>query len=87
MKKDELLRMVSSVSEESETDSSSSPALPHAPSNHTLAHTVTLNQLEALQAKLQELEEENNKLRVEVRDIMTKHTQDRCERERDGQVK
>lgn len=77
MKKDELLRMVSSVSEESETDSSLSPALPHTPSNHTLAHTLTLSQLEALQAKLQELEEENNKLRVEVRDIMTKHTQDR----------
>ncbi|XP_053492703.1 trafficking kinesin-binding protein 2 isoform X2 [Ictalurus furcatus] len=66
MKKDELLRMVSSVSEESETDSSSSPSLHHAPSNHTLAHTLTLSQLEALQSKLQELEEENHKLQVEA---------------------
>ncbi|KAB5584393.1 hypothetical protein PHYPO_G00107030 [Pangasianodon hypophthalmus] len=66
MKKDELLRMVSSVSEESETDSSSSPSLPLAPSNHTLTHTLTLSQLEVLQSKLQELEEENHKLRVEA---------------------
>ncbi|TSK42111.1 Trafficking kinesin-binding protein 2 [Bagarius yarrelli] len=67
MKKDELLRMVSSVSEESETDSSSSPSLSYAPSNHTLTHTLTLSQLEALQGKLQDLEEENQKLRVEAR--------------------
>lgn len=74
MKKDELLRMVSSVSEESETDSSSSPSLPQAPSNHALAHTLALSELDALQSKLQELEEENHKLQVEVRDIMTNHT-------------
>ncbi|KAF5892238.1 trafficking kinesin-binding protein 2-like isoform X5, partial [Clarias magur] len=66
MKKDELLRMVSSVSEESETDSSSSPSLPCAPSNHTLTHSLTLSQLDLLQGKLQELEEENLKLRVEA---------------------
>ncbi|KAG7326209.1 hypothetical protein KOW79_009610 [Hemibagrus wyckioides] len=66
MKKDELLRMVSSASEESETDSSSSPSLTQAPSNHTLTHTLTLSQLEALQCKLQDLEEENHKLRVEA---------------------
>ncbi|XP_053354424.1 trafficking kinesin-binding protein 2 isoform X1 [Clarias gariepinus] len=66
MKKDELLRMVSSVSEESETDSSSSPSLPRAPSNHTLTHSLTLSQLDLLQGKLQELEEENLKLRVEA---------------------
>ncbi|XP_046703915.1 trafficking kinesin-binding protein 2 isoform X2 [Silurus meridionalis] len=66
IKKDELLRVVSSVSEESETDSSSSPSLPYTPSAHTLTHTLTLSQLEALQSKLQELEEENQKLRVEA---------------------
>lgn len=66
MKKDELLRMVSSVSEESETDSSSSPSLSHAPAYHTLAHTLTLSQLEALQGKLQDLEQENQKLRVDA---------------------
>lgn len=75
LKKDELLRVVSSVSEESETDSSSSPSLSHASSNHTLVHTLTLSQLELLQSKLQELEEENYKLRVEVRHIITNFPQ------------
>uniref|UniRef100_A0A669CH29 Trafficking kinesin protein 2 n=1 Tax=Oreochromis niloticus TaxID=8128 RepID=A0A669CH29_ORENI len=53
-KKDELLRMVASASEESETDSSVSTPLrqPH--------------QLESLQSKLQELEEENLALRTEA---------------------
>ncbi|XP_026999195.2 trafficking kinesin-binding protein 2 isoform X3 [Tachysurus fulvidraco] len=66
MKKDELLRMVSSASEESETDSSSSPSVSHAPSKHVVAHTLTLSTLEALQCKLQNLEEENHKLLVEA---------------------
>ncbi|KAL0190319.1 hypothetical protein M9458_013017, partial [Cirrhinus mrigala] len=54
-KKDELLRM-------SETDSSCSTPLRHpAPAGAALA----LSQLEALQSKLQELEEENLSLRSE----------------------
>lgn len=69
LKKDELLRMVSSVSEESETDSSSSPSLSQALSNPTHSHTLALSQLDTLQGKLQELEEENLKLQVEVRDL------------------
>lgn len=63
-KKDELLRMVASASEESETDSScSTPLRHHGPSGAALA----LSQLEALQSKLQELEDENLSLRSEVR--------------------
>ncbi|KAA0713317.1 Trafficking kinesin-binding protein 2 [Triplophysa tibetana] len=51
-KKDELLRMVASASEESETDSSCSTPLRHStPAGAALA----LGQLEALQAKLQEM--------------------------------
>lgn len=62
-KKDELLRMVASASEESETDSSCSTPLRHpTPAGAALA----LSQLEALQSKLQELEEENLSLRSEV---------------------
>ncbi|XP_050968048.1 trafficking kinesin-binding protein 2 isoform X2 [Labeo rohita] len=62
-KKDELLRMVASASEESETDSSCSTPLRHpAPAGAALA----LSQLEALQSKLQELEEENLSLRSEA---------------------
>ncbi|KAK2888814.1 hypothetical protein Q8A67_014189 [Cirrhinus molitorella] len=62
-KKDELLRMVASASEESETDSSCSTPLRHpAPTGAALA----LSQLEALQSKLQELEEENLSLRSEA---------------------
>ncbi|KAG1962209.1 trafficking kinesin-binding protein [Pimephales promelas] len=62
-KKDELLRMVASASEESETDSSCSTPLRHpGPSGAALA----LSQLEALQAKLQELEDENLSLRSEA---------------------
>lgn len=63
-KKDELLRMVASASEESETDSSCSTPLRHpTPAGAALA----LSQLEVLQSKLQELEEENLSLRSEVR--------------------
>ncbi|XP_026112105.1 trafficking kinesin-binding protein 2 [Carassius auratus] len=62
-KKDELLRMVASASEESETDSSCSTPLRHlAPAGTALA----LSQLDALQSKLQELEEENLSLRSEA---------------------
>ncbi|XP_051752664.1 trafficking kinesin-binding protein 2 isoform X2 [Ctenopharyngodon idella] len=62
-KKDELLRMVASASEESETDSSCSTPLRHpTPAGAALA----LSQLEVLQSKLQELEEENLSLRSEA---------------------
>ncbi|XP_044044106.1 trafficking kinesin-binding protein 2 isoform X2 [Siniperca chuatsi] len=63
-KKDELLRMVASVSEESETDSSvSTPLRQPQPPGGTAA---ALSQLESLQSKLQELEEENLTLRSEA---------------------
>uniref|UniRef100_A0A3B1J164 Trafficking kinesin protein 2 n=1 Tax=Astyanax mexicanus TaxID=7994 RepID=A0A3B1J164_ASTMX len=62
-KKDELLRMVASASEESETDSScSTPLRPPPPA----VGAFTLSQLEALQSKLQDLEEENLSLRSEA---------------------
>uniref|UniRef100_A0AAR2K5E8 Trafficking protein, kinesin binding 2 n=1 Tax=Pygocentrus nattereri TaxID=42514 RepID=A0AAR2K5E8_PYGNA len=62
-KKDELLRMVASASEESETDSScSTPLHPPPPAGSAL----TLSHLEAMQSKLQELEEENLVLRQEA---------------------
>lgn len=65
-KKDELLRMVASASEESETDSSvSTPLRQPQPIGGTTA--AALSQLESLQNKLQELEEENLSLRTEVR--------------------
>ncbi|KAM6893494.1 LOW QUALITY PROTEIN: trafficking kinesin-binding protein 2 [Xenentodon cancila] len=65
-KKDELLRMVASASEESETDSSVSTPLrqPQAPGGTTAA--AALSQLESLQNKLQDLEEENLSLRTEA---------------------
>ncbi|XP_076580002.1 trafficking kinesin-binding protein 2 isoform X2 [Chaetodon auriga] len=65
-KKDELLRMVASASEESETDSSVSTPLrqPLPPGGTTAA--AALSQLESLQSKLQELEEENLALRSEA---------------------
>ncbi|KAL4608928.1 trafficking kinesin-binding protein 2-like [Arapaima gigas] len=62
-KKDELLRMVASASEESETDSSCSTPLRHC---HAVGTPLQLSQLEALQSKLQELEEENLALRSEA---------------------
>ncbi|XP_064879199.1 trafficking kinesin-binding protein 2 isoform X1 [Oncorhynchus nerka] len=67
-KKDELLRMVASASEESETDSScSTPLYPRQP----LAPAVALSQLEALQGKMSDLEEENLALRSEARHLKT----------------
>lgn len=65
-KKDELLRMVASHTEESETDSSVStpPRQPLPPGGMTA--TAALSQLESLRSKLQELEEENLALRSEV---------------------
>nr|XP_046237974.1 trafficking kinesin-binding protein 2 isoform X2 [Scatophagus argus] len=68
-KKDELLRMVASASEESETDSSVSTPLrqPLPPGGTTAA--AALSQLESLQSKLQELEEENVALRSEARQL------------------
>ncbi|XP_039649419.1 trafficking kinesin-binding protein 2 isoform X3 [Perca fluviatilis] len=64
-KKDELLRMVASASEESETDSSvSTPLRPPQLLGGTAA--AALSQLESLQSKLQELEEENLSLRSEA---------------------
>uniref|UniRef100_A0A4W6E1A3 Trafficking kinesin protein 2 n=1 Tax=Lates calcarifer TaxID=8187 RepID=A0A4W6E1A3_LATCA len=65
-KKDELLRMVASASEESETDSSvSTPLQQSQPPGGTTA-AAALSQLELLQSKLQELEEENLTLRSEA---------------------
>ncbi|XP_028835149.1 trafficking kinesin-binding protein 2 isoform X2 [Denticeps clupeoides] len=61
-KKDELLRMVASASEESEMDSSCSTPL----KIHSAGTGVTLGQLEVLQSKLQELEDENLSLRTEA---------------------
>lgn len=66
-KKDELLRMVASASEESETDSSiSTPLRQNQPLTAVSAATAALSQLEHLQNKLQELEEENLALRSEA---------------------
>lgn len=66
-KKDELLRMVASASEESETDSSvSTPLRQNQPLGTVSAATAALSQLEHLQNKLQDLEEENLSLRSEA---------------------
>lgn len=64
-----MLRIVASASEESETDSSVSTPLrqPQTPGGTTAA--AALSQLESLQNKLQELEEENLLLRSEVRSV------------------
>lgn len=60
-----MLRMVASASEESETDSSvSTPLRQPQPLGGTAA--AALSQLESLQSKLQDLEEENLALRTEV---------------------
>ncbi|XP_022602220.1 trafficking kinesin-binding protein 2-like isoform X2 [Seriola dumerili] len=68
-KKDELLRMVASASEESETDSSvSTPLQQPLPLGGTTA-AAALSQLECLQSKLQELEEENLALRSEAHQL------------------
>uniref|UniRef100_H3CYC4 Trafficking kinesin protein 2 n=1 Tax=Tetraodon nigroviridis TaxID=99883 RepID=H3CYC4_TETNG len=64
-KKDELLRMVASATEESETDSGVSTSLqPVAPG--ATAAAAALSQLEFLRNKLQDLEEENLALRSEA---------------------
>uniref|UniRef100_A0A3B4ARG8 Uncharacterized protein n=1 Tax=Periophthalmus magnuspinnatus TaxID=409849 RepID=A0A3B4ARG8_9GOBI len=66
-KKDELLRMVAIASEESETDSSvSTPLRQNPPLGAVSTATAALSQLEHLQYKLQELEEENLALRSEA---------------------
>uniref|UniRef100_A0A8C4Z8L4 Trafficking protein, kinesin binding 2 n=1 Tax=Gadus morhua TaxID=8049 RepID=A0A8C4Z8L4_GADMO len=76
-KKDELLRMVASASEESESDSSCStphPLLQRAPgggASTAAAAAAALGQLEALQGKLEELEEENQALRSEASHLKT----------------
>ncbi|KAJ8003961.1 hypothetical protein DPEC_G00153840 [Dallia pectoralis] len=62
-KKDEWLRMVASVTEECETDSSCSTPLHH---RQPLGASVALSQLESLQGKLSALEEENLSLRSEA---------------------
>lgn len=63
-KKDELLRIVSIASEESETDSSCSTPLRF---NESFSLSQGLLQLDMLQEKLKELEEENMALRSKVR--------------------
>ncbi|KAK1795830.1 hypothetical protein P4O66_009858 [Electrophorus voltai] len=63
VKKEELLRMVASASEESETDSSCSTPLRNV---SPAAASHVLGQLELLQSKLQHLEEENQTLRSEA---------------------
>ena len=60
--------MVASASEESETDSSVSTPL-HQPKQPGGTAAVALSQLESLQSKLQDLEEENLVLRSEVRGV------------------
>uniref|UniRef100_A0A1A7Z0X8 Trafficking protein, kinesin binding 2 n=1 Tax=Iconisemion striatum TaxID=60296 RepID=A0A1A7Z0X8_9TELE len=66
-KKDELLRIVANASEESENDSSvSTPPLHPQPLGGTASAAAALSQLESLQNKLQELEEENQSLRTEA---------------------
>lgn len=72
-KKDELLRMVASVTEESEMDSNAATPLlqhqhPHlgGAAGAAAAAATALSQLEAMRSKLQDLEEENLTLRSEV---------------------
>lgn len=68
-KKEELLRVVSIASEESETDSScSSTPLPHIDS---FSLSQGLLHLDVVQNKLKELEEENLRLRSEACDLQT----------------
>uniref|UniRef100_H2TRG8 Trafficking kinesin protein 2 n=1 Tax=Takifugu rubripes TaxID=31033 RepID=H2TRG8_TAKRU len=70
-KKDELLRIVASATEENETDSSTSTCLqpPITPGATTAA--TALSQLEFLRNKLQDLEEENLALRSEACQLKT----------------
>ncbi|MGH0127037.1 UNVERIFIED_CONTAM: hypothetical protein FKN15_030424 [Acipenser sinensis] len=67
-KKDELLRVVASASEESETDSSCSTPLRH---NESFTIAQGLSQLEALQSKLRDMEEENLALRSKACHLKT----------------
>ncbi|XP_041117557.1 trafficking kinesin-binding protein 2-like isoform X2 [Polyodon spathula] len=67
-KKDELLRIVASASEESETDSSCSTPLRH---NESFTIAQGLSQLEALQSKLRDMEEENLALRSKACHLKT----------------
>ncbi|XP_020667431.2 trafficking kinesin-binding protein 2 isoform X1 [Pogona vitticeps] len=67
-KKDELLRVVSIASEESETDSSCSTPLRF---NESFSLSQGLLQLEILQDKLRELEEENLSLRTKACHLKT----------------
>ncbi|XP_004872345.1 trafficking kinesin-binding protein 2 isoform X2 [Heterocephalus glaber] len=67
-KKDELLRIVSIASEESETDSSCSTPLRF---NESFSLSQGLLQLDMLQEKLKELEEENMALRSKAYHIKT----------------
>ncbi|KAJ3584808.1 hypothetical protein NHX12_015303, partial [Muraenolepis orangiensis] len=75
--KDELLRMVASASEESESDSSCSTPHPllqrplGAGVSAATAAATALGQLEALQGKMEELEEENQALRSEANHLKT----------------
>ncbi|XP_077461826.1 trafficking kinesin-binding protein 2 isoform X2 [Stigmatopora argus] len=64
-KKDELLRMVASASEECEGDSNASTPVMQ-PQLAGGSATAALSQLESMQFKLQELEEENLTLRTEA---------------------
>ncbi|XP_005995456.1 trafficking kinesin-binding protein 2 isoform X2 [Latimeria chalumnae] len=67
-KKDELLRIVSNASEESETDSSCSTPVRR---NDSFNFSQGLIQLDSLQNKLRELEEENLALRSEACHLKT----------------
>ncbi|KAM9306002.1 trafficking kinesin-binding protein 2 [Gastrophryne carolinensis] len=67
-KKDDLLRVVSIASEESETDSSCSTPLR---SNDSFTLTYGLQQLDSLHGKLRDLEEENLALRSQATHIKT----------------
>ncbi|XP_068101256.1 trafficking kinesin-binding protein 2 isoform X2 [Hyperolius riggenbachi] len=68
VKKDDLLRVVSIASEESETDSSCSTPLR---SNDSFTITHGLQQLDNLHGKLRELEEENIALRSQATHLKT----------------
>ncbi|XP_061834101.1 trafficking kinesin-binding protein 2 [Nerophis lumbriciformis] len=65
-KKDELLRMVANASEECEADSNASTPVRQRQLMGGTAAAAALSQLESMQCKLQELEEENLTLRSEA---------------------
>lgn len=72
-KKDELLRIVASATEENESDSCVETPLQPAASGPT-ATAAALSQLEFLRNRLQDVEEENLVLRSEVRGGGCRHT-------------